>query len=340
MHENHSARVDPADERYTYYKGRRMLRVAGGDGTPIAAASSPVTFPLGPPTTSGTTITVDVALQNPTRITRDIARLADQQFFASRIFSDAGGVEGGAILYELPPTVATDLFAERGVQEVAPGDEFPILTFLRGVPVVAKPRKIGGKFPVHKETRRRNDVRYLTRAMVQAANTIALTLDTMAIAVLNAAITGNSRTLAGQSWATAAGVTNLNASGTNQATADLLAARKQVEAEQRGHTLTGALIHPNQELSLAEAAARSGMTIDQIFATAGIREWFSSSRVTAGTAILYDSVMGVGGWANEFPLTQDTWYENEVESTWYQWSVSPAMFIDDPYGIVELTGIA
>jgi hypothetical protein len=213
--------------------------------------SSPVTFPLGPATVSGTTITVDQALNQPTRITRDIAQLADQRFFAGRVFSAAGGIDGGSLLYELPPSIQTDLFAERGIQEVAPGEEFPILTFLRGVPVVAKPRKLGGKFPVHKEARQRNDAR----------------------------------------------------------------------------------------LSLAQAAASLGVTIDQLFATAGITEWFASPRVTAGTAILYQRG-NVGGWANEFPLAQDTWYENSIESTWYQWSVSPAMFIDNPYGLVQLTGIA
>jgi hypothetical protein len=301
--------------------------------------TAPVTYPLGPPTVSGTSITVDVALNQPTRILRDIARLTDQKFFASRVFSDAGGVEGGAVLFELPPTTQTDLFAERGVQEVAPGEEFPVLTFLRGVPVVAKPRKIGGKFPVTKEQRQRNDQRVLQRAMTATANTIALTLDAMAVTVLNTAITANSRTLAGQSWATAAGTTMTTRSGTNVATADLLAARKQVELEQRGHTLDSALLHPNQELSLLQAAAAMGVTIDQLLATAGIRNWFSSARVTAGTAILYEAGQ-VGGWANEFPLAQDTWYENEIESTWFQWSVSPAMFIDDPFGIVQLTGIA
>jgi hypothetical protein len=301
--------------------------------------TAPVTYPLGPPTVSGTTITVDVALNQPTRILRDIARLTDQKFFASRVFSDAGGVEGGAVLFELPPTTQTDLFAERGVQEVAPGEEFPVLTFLRGVPVVAKPRKIGGKFPVTKEQRQRNDQRVLQRAMTATANTIALTLDAMAVTVLNTAITANSRTLAGQSWATAAGTTMTTRSGTNVATADLLAARKQVELEQRGHTLDSALLHPNQELSLLQAAAAMGVTIDQLLATAGIRNWFASPRVTAGTAILYEAGQ-VGGWANEFPLAQDTWYENEIESTWFQWSVSPAMFIDDPFGIVQLTGIA
>jgi hypothetical protein len=301
--------------------------------------SSPVSYPLGGPTISGNLITVDEALNNPTRITRDIARIADQKFFASKVFSDAGGVEGGAILYELPPTTATDLFAERGFQEVAPGQEFPILTFLRGVPVVARPRKIGGKLFVTKEQRKRNAQRILMRAMVQAGNTLALTLDAMAMTVLNAAITANSRTLAGQSWGTAAGITNLNASGTNQAVSDVLAARKAIELEIRGHDLNAALIHPNQELSLSQAAVRAGTSIDKIFAAAGINTWATSPRVTAGTALLYEEGM-VGGWANEFPLNQDTWYENETERNWYQWSVSPAMFVDDPYAILQLTGIA
>lgn len=301
--------------------------------------SAPVTYPLGPPSVSGNLITVDQALNNPTVITREIARLADQRFFASKVFSNAGGVEGGAVLYELPPSVATDLFAERAIQEVAPGEEFPEQTFLRGVPVVAKPRKIGDKFKVTKEARKRNNTRIVARAMQQNANTIALTLDAMAIAVLNAAITANSRTLAGQSWATAAGVTNMNTSGTNMPVSDALAARKVIEMEQRGHSLDSILIHPNQELSLAQTAARAGTTIDAIFAIAGITNWDSSPRVTAGTAILYDSGM-VGGWATEFPLSEDVWYENKIESWWYQYSVSPVMFIDNPYGLLQLTGIA
>lgn len=303
-------------------------------------ASSPVTYPLSGPTVSGTQITLDVALNNPTVIIREIAQLAQQKFFASKVFSDAGGVEGGAVLFELPPSVATDLFAERGFQEVAPGEEAPELTFLRGVPTIAKPRKIMGKFKVTKEQRKRNQVRILQRAMVQSANTIALTLDAMAVTVLNAAISANSRTLAGQSWATAAGTTMTTRSGTNVATSDLLSARKAVELEQRGVNLDSALIHPNQELSLAQAASAQGVTIDQIFATAGISNWFSSPRVTAGTAILYEQGQ-VGGWANEFPLALNQWVDPETDNTaWNQWSVSPAMFVDNQYALLELTGVA
>lgn len=303
-------------------------------------AVAPVSNVLSGPTVSGTTITVDEALNNPTRITRDIAMLAEQNFFASKVFSNAGTVEGGALIYDTPPTVATDLYGARALQVVAPGQEFPEQEFLRGAPTVAKPQKLGQKFRVPKEVRKRNNVRYLTRAITQEANTIALTLDAMAVAVLQAAITANSRTSAGQSWATAAGVTTANSSGTNQAFADILIAQKVLDLEERGKRLNSILIHPNQFLSLSEAAILRSMSVDVMLAAAGITSYTVSQRVTAGTAIVFDSNNPPGGWANEFPLAQDTWYENGTETWWYQWSVSPAMFVDDPYSMVQLTGIA
>lgn len=320
--------------------GQRFRR-ADGSLPPMAGGmpSAPVTYPLGPPTITGTTITVDQALQQPTRITREIARLADQQFFASRVFSDAGAVQGGAVLYELPPTLATDLFPERGFQEVAPGEEFPILTFLRGVPTIAKPRKLGGKFFVTKEQRARNDVRIVMNAMRATANLIALTLDTMAVAVLNAAITANARTMAaGATWAADAGVALTAVTGLNTPMSDLLTARKVIQMEKRGQNLNSIIMHPNQELSLGQIATRQGTDINAILATGGITNRFTSDRVTAGTAILYEAG-SVGGWANEFPLAQDAWYENSTERNWYQWSFSPAMFIDNPYALMQLTGL-
>jgi len=301
--------------------------------------AAPLTYPLGPPSVSGTSITVDVLLNNPTVITRDIAKLADANFFASKVFSDAGGVEGGAVLYELPPTTATDLYAAGAIQEVAPGEEFPTNSFNRGVPVVAKPRKLGTKWEVTKEAKKRNNTRLIQKSMAQTANTIALTLDAMAVGVMNTAITANSRTVAGQSWATAAGITNLNTSGTNQAVSDILGVQTVLEGEQRGHQVDSIIINPAQKLSLAQAATRMGTSIDAILAAGGIKNWKSSKRVTAGTAILYEAGM-VGGWANEFPLVGVVYWDDETECWYYQWSVSPLMFVDNPYSLYQLTGIA
>jgi hypothetical protein len=301
--------------------------------------AAPVALPLSGPTTSGTLITVDEALQQPTRITRDIAQLAEQNLFAAKLFGMVP-INGGAVIYDTPPTVASDLFANTPVQEVAPLQEFPIQNFLRGVPTVARPRKIGGKFPVSDEARDRNDTRYLQRAMVQEANTFAVTIDSMAMAVVNAAISANTRTVAGQSWGTAAGVTIQNTSGTNQAVADIITARTTLQLEERGKSINAIIVHPNQYLSLSEAGLLRGLSPEQLLAAAGIDDVTVSQRITAGTAILYDRNSPPGGWANEKPLSQETWREQEVQGTWYQWDTRLALFLDDFYGIWQLTGLA
>jgi hypothetical protein len=54
----------------------------------------PTTHPLGPPTVSGTSITVDTMLQQPTRVTRMIMDLTLERFVADRLFSSGGGVTG------------------------------------------------------------------------------------------------------------------------------------------------------------------------------------------------------------------------------------------------------
>ncbi len=300
--------------------------------------TAPLTYPLGPPSISGTLVTVDVLLNNPTAITRDVARLADANFFASDVFSDAGGVEGGAVLYELPPTTATDLYAAGAIQEVAPGEEFPTNSFNRGVPVLSRPQKLGTKWEITKEAKKRNNLRLITRSITQTANTIALTLDAKAVGVLNTAISANSRTVAGQSWSTAAAVTNLNSSGTNMPSADVLAVDAVFEGEERGHRPNAIIINPAQKLSLSQIATRLGTSIDAYLAAAGITKWKSSKRVTAGTAILYEQGM-VGGWANEFPLIGVINWDWTTESWWYQWSVSPVMFVDNPYSLYQLTGL-
>jgi hypothetical protein len=301
--------------------------------------AAPVTFPLGPATVAGNKITVDEALKQPTRITRDLARLGEKQFFASKVFSPGPAVSGGTVLYELPPSTATDLFAERGFQEITPFAEKPILTFVRGVPMATTPREFGGKFPVTRKQRLRNDTRWLQRAITQAANTLALQLDALGMAILNAAVTANSRTMAGQSWGTAAGTTVQTRSGTNVPVADVINAQQLVDDEERAHALDSIILHPNQYSALAKLALATGQTVDSMLGAVGIRNVIKSRRQTAGTALLFEQG-AVGFWANEEPLQGDTWDEKDPKVTWYGWDISPAVAVDDPYAMLQLTGLA
>ena len=51
-----------------------------------AQYGNPTAYPLGPPTVSTTSITVDMALNQPTRITRTLMDLTLHRFFAHRVF--------------------------------------------------------------------------------------------------------------------------------------------------------------------------------------------------------------------------------------------------------------
>lgn len=304
--------------------------------------ATPIAYPLGAPVVNGTEITVDQMLNSPTQITRTVADLATSgRFFAPRIFTTGGDVEGGAILFERPNPLATDLYASRDVQEVAPGEEFPLLTFDRGVPMVATPRKIGGKWFVTKEARKRNDVRSVTRAMVQTANTITRKTEQMAIAALEAVVTSDSRTRTGISWSAAAALTFNTKTDANGPLADLVETAEMIDLEERGHTLNGIVMHPSQYSDLVKIYGVTG--VGEMFRSVGITEWFSTPRVAPGTAYMYEQG-GVGEWRNEFPLEGEVDEEGVAaggrQRTWYQWSISPVMLVDDPFAFIKLVGIA
>lgn len=303
--------------------------------------AAPVANPLAGPTVSNTSITLDVAINNPTVITRTIANLAAQNFFADKVFSVGGEVSGGAVLFERPPSVQTDLFAERDVQEVAPGEEFPVLTFLRGQPVAAYPRKIGGKWFIPREARKRNDVRLLTRYMQATANTIARKVDLMAIALLDSAISTFTRTYAaGTTWGVAAAVTFNTKTAANQPLSDLIGANASIMLEERGHQLNSIALSPTDYANLIRIYGPDGVAA--ALASVGITQVIVSQRITAGAAYLFERGM-VGFWRNEFPLQEETEEEGVAaggRQRWhYQASVSPVMGVDDQYALLKLTGI-
>ena len=100
--------------------------VGEADEPVMANLPAQIAHPLAPPTVSGTSITVDTMLKQPTRITRLLMDMTLQRFVADRIFASAGGVTGGSVIYD--SLEANDLYMSRDVERVAPGAEFPILT--------------------------------------------------------------------------------------------------------------------------------------------------------------------------------------------------------------------
>lgn len=311
--------------------------------------NAPTTYPLGPPVISGTTITLDELVEDPTRITRDIADLATStRWFMDQVFTPAGGIDGGAILFERPNTIANDLFGDREPKEIAPGEEFPLQTFSRGVPMVARPRKIGNKWFIVKEAVKRNKQGTLRRNMIQTANTIRRRIENMGLAELSAVVTAETRFMNGTDWSAYAGTAIQSRVGTSGPVADIMAAQAQVDNEERGVNLNSMILNTINAMEAKQAFP--GQTLKQIFSLAddpeeeygGISNIYVTPRQTLGRALLFESG-NVGEWRNEFPLEEETEWEGVAsggkQRWWYQWSISPSFVVDNQFACLEVRGL-
>jgi hypothetical protein len=304
------------------------------EGQALTAVTYPAANvnPLGAPSVSTTTMTVDLALQQPTRITRMIMDLTLQRFFADRVFAGGGGVSGGAVVYD--PVVANDLYAGRDVQRVSPGGEFPVLTFVRRAPQVATVEKWGGKVYVTDEARDRNNVAEFTRSMRQMANTIVRKINQRAVEVLDTAVTANSRSVSGHSWSTVV------VGGSSQSAANLWPARDfgaaqlQAEQEELGIVYDLWILNPAEMLSLATVY---GPYLQGVLQSMGI-DIYVTNRVAAGTAYVVAQNQ-VGEMRIEKPLSTETWRESGRQVTWVQSDVRPLFFVDNPFAVLKFTGL-
>lgn len=297
---------------------------------------APVTFPLGPPTVSGDTLTVDTALKQPTRITRRIADLTLQKFIVSRIFAQGGSVSGGAVVYD--QAVLNELYLDNDVERVAPGDEFPIVGSSRRAPKVAEVEKYGGKFFVFDEARDRNDIAHFNNQVTMLANTIVRKVNTRAVTELEAAITalGGAGTFVGNNWNT---VVTAGSSASNHDAwplNDFAQAQLLADQDELGVEYDVWIGNPVQKAQLVSIYGANGL--NDVLAEMGIREFYASNRVANGSAYAVASQQ-VGELRMEQPLRTETDRIVKNEKTLVQSSVRPVMYVTNPYSIKKVTGL-
>lgn len=293
-----------------------------------------VSYPYAQPVVSGSAITVQTMLDQPTRITRYLSSLPLRNFISPMIFSTTGGVTGGAVVYD--QLTLNDLFTTRDVQNVEPGAEFPVVTSENPEPKLASVEKYGGKFFVTDEARDRNDGGVLQREGRKLINTIERKTDQKAITSLDAAISGiASQTVAGVNWGA---VVTAGASASNASAwpaADLSKVQLLADTQELGTVFDLWIVNPAQKAQFDLIYGTGGA---DVLSSYGVR-MVSSNRVAAGTAYVVASGQ-VGEIRFEKPLSTETWREPKTQRTWVQSDVRPVMFVTDPYSVVKVTGLA
>lgn len=319
-------------------RGKRFVALRA---EPVRAALSPsYTYnPLAAPTFdgTGTQITVDVALQNPsTVITPLVIDITAQKFFVDRVFTNGGGVTGGAVIYN--EVAGGDYYAERDVQEIAPGQEYPVITFQRRGRNVALVHKYGGKYAVTWEARDRNNVTEFTNAARQLGNTLVRKINQFGVAILDAYVTANSRSITGKNWSTVVTVGSSASNHTLWPTNDFANLAKVAAQEEMGVNY-GLLIMNPQEYANLTSIYGSVAGLNEILAAFGL-DIFVTNRVTAGT--MYAVAPGMlGEMRIEDPLRTRTWDDSDgIDQTWIQTGVRFLMFANNPFAVLKVTGLA
>lgn len=320
------------DQQWVSVPGQPGILYAA-DAIQASTFMNPVQHPLGPPTVTTTTMTVDLAVNAPTRVTRTLMDLTLQRFFADRVYSNTGGVSGGAVVYD--ELLANDLYLDRDIERVAPGDEFPLVTGSRRAPKVAEVEKWGGKFFVTIEARDRNDVSVFVRNVRQLSNTIVRKINQRAVEVLEAAVQASpNRVVTGNSWSAVITAGSTASNSTLWPGFDFAKAQQQAETEELGITYNLWIINPAEYLQLARIY---GSGLNDLLGSLGI-SIFVTNRVTAGTAYVVQENQP-GQMRIEQPLATEQWYEEKTQRFWTQSSVRPLMFVDNRFAVLKFQGL-
>lgn len=305
---------------------------------PTSLTSSRV--PLPAPTQSGNFITVDRWLNSPTLITRSVQDMmvASDDFFIDRIFSRIGTIQGGSVVFS--PVEANSLYSDRPVEEVEPGEEFPILSSSRGEPKIARVKKFGGQIWISDEAREDNLQYVWDREQQKLVNTMALQLNTVGVAVLNAAIadtdaqTGGSRTATSISWTAARGLTPQTTAPSALPQATFAAVKRRAYAERQGMKFDTLILNQQEDESLDLVYADR---LDAMLARYGITSKFVTDQQAAGKVkFVASGQVGVWGLAGGGVKTE-TWRTPGLERTDVKTSERPVFAADNRWAIQEVT---
>lgn len=144
----------------------------------------PLTYPPAPVTLSGDVESINRFLQSPTLLNRRLRELAENRFISDVLLTGRYTLQGGAIVFEQNEGI----YADRSVEAVAPGSEYPLTTVGTGAAAVATAQKWGQDALVFDESIKRLLMDPVSRAMTKIVNNVVKQVDSVALAAIASAV--------------------------------------------------------------------------------------------------------------------------------------------------------
>lgn len=285
-------------------------------------------------------ITVDLMLNEPTRITRYVNEVVNANLLSPRLFSTQT-VTGGILIYnQILGKINQDETSYRtNVRE--PGAEFAEIDQTQISEQFTRVRQIGGQVSITDEAVRRNDTAFLQQQLKRLANRIVTDVDADAIAAFNAALdklpedVKTALTVTSGGWAT---VTTTKAADKVPAAsieADLEKLRLRTNEIDLGYNYSTLLVNPKDEFNLRLALGPSN--VQSVFSAYGYTVEANTLAPEGEAWLLAPGQVGVMG--VEEPINTKVWYEDKTRTSHTQTSTTQCHAITDPMAMLKLTGI-
>lgn len=259
----------------------------------------PIEFPPVAPTLSGDILSISRFLNSPPLVLRALRTVADQLFISDKILTGTIQTDSGSVIYEQNESI----YADRGPQAVSPMGEYPVTSIGTGPALTANTVKWGNDAELSDEAISRQKYPVVQRAFRKLANSHVQQIDSVALSVVNSAVTQNTAAL--QSWA------GLQSGGTAAAALilrDLMRAHTSIINLKQGFmpdvVLVGlttfanivsdptlALLLPREYPGVQTAAVAEGLHSTLMRRIGGFTFIASPNLPVAGDAILLDSTV-------------------------------------------------
>lgn len=302
----------------------------------------PNAFPPASPTIAGDYMTVSRFLNTPTLVARRMRTLAEQRLISTSILTGRETVSGGAISFEQNE----GLYADRPVEAVSPGGEYPLTTVGDGTAQLAKVVKWGQDTFVTDESAKRKAMSAVDKALLKLINTAAKNVDTVALSAIASSVTQTQAAAA--AWSAATGVQMLR---------DVLKAKAALAALNQGYEadtmviddLTWALIASDQTLisTIARETQSNAVVTGNFDVLAGLRIMRTPNLPAAGAWILDSSQLGGiatedlgGNYQKVDGILESKSIRDEDNDQWRLRARAVAVpYINEPNAAIRITGI-
>lgn len=294
-------------------------------------------LPVGNVSVRGDEVTVSYLLNNPRILDARIAEAANINYWADRVLPNIGNAPGGVIVFqEWRPDFN---WATRKPEELGVDDEVPLTGAVVGdlTMKAAVPEGLG--YVVTDQERDRNQTWVMNRRERAFANTLADWFNQRAVDVVMAAITARSRYFTSPDWSNivTAGSTPTSRALWPHSTMALLEANLVRDRIPFGYDTMLAHALDIWRLCVIYDTDDLGVIATRMGLSEIVRD--TTGRVPHGQPII-SAGAGAGGTAWENPLRSEVVPERRKRRSVVQAVGSPIYFVDNPYGLLQLRGVA